>query len=130
MILLIDFSKRTDKERLYETLKGLKPAVYKVELKVNRGERSLRQNSYYWGVVIKILSDYTGFEPDEMHEDLKNRFLKYYKVIKATGEERELAKSTSNLSTEEFEAYLDMIRRWAMIEHDVYIPLPNEYAEI
>jgi hypothetical protein len=129
MILLIDFGKREQKEKLYETLKGLKPTLYKIELKVNRDNRSNKQNRYYWGVVIAILSEFTGFTPDEMHYDLKSRFLKYYKVIPSTGEERLLIRSTSKLSTEEFEKYVEEIRRWAITELDVYIPSPNEYLE-
>jgi hypothetical protein len=129
MIQVIDFSKREDKTRLYETLKGLKPCSYWVELKQFRDTRSNRQNAYYWGVVIKILSDHTGFDPEEMHEVLKQKFLTKFVVIQSTAEEVKITRSTSNLSTEEFEKYMEDVRRFSIQDLDCFIPLPGEYIE-
>ena len=85
-----------------------------------RSHRSLSQNAYYWGVVVKLISDYTGYEPDEMHEVLKAQF--------NAGEFGEIryGKSTSKLSTLDFEAYLEQIKRWAVQELHVVIPDPND----
>lgn len=129
MILLVDFSKRPDKERLYNTLKGLREVPYQVELKVLKDTRSNNQNRYYWGVMIAILSDHTGFTPEEMHYELKKRFLKYFKAL-PTGEQAELVKSTRKLDTKEFEDYMEKIRIFSALELDVIIPLPNEIIEI
>jgi hypothetical protein len=129
MIIIVDFSKKSDKERLYETLKGLRAIPYQIELKEYRDNRSNRQNRYYWGVVLKVLSDYTGFTQDEMHEELKKRFLSYFKVL-PTGEEVKLTQRTANLNTEEFERYLEKVRMFAAQELDVVIPLPNEFLEV
>lgn len=87
--------------------------------------RSNSQNSYYWGVVIKELSEHTGFTPDEMHEVLKHRFLGYFKT---TREGRELwtCKSTTALSSGDMEEYLSNIRTYASINLDCYIPSPHE----
>lgn len=41
--------------------------------------------------------------------------------------EIEYARSTTELSTIEFEKYLEDIRRWASMKLSCYIPLPNEY---
>jgi hypothetical protein len=129
MILIVDFSKKSDKERLYETLKGLKLVPYQVELKVYRNNRSNQQNAYYWGVVVKMLSDYTGFTPDEMHEYLRGRFLKYIKPLPG-GEMAEIRQSTTDLDTKEFELYLEQIRMFAVQDLDIQIPLPNEIIEL
>jgi hypothetical protein len=129
MILIIDFSKKSDKERLYKALKGLREAPYQVELKVDRGQRSGNQNKYYWGVVIAILGDFLGYEHEEIHELLKAKFLKYVKTL-PNGESVELTKSTKNLNTKEFEDYLERIRIFAALELDVTIPLPGEIIEI
>lgn len=84
-------------------------------------KRSLNQNDYYWGVVIAILSDFTGYSADEMHEALKSKFLGFYD--KKTG--LRIVSSSAKLSTADFEKYLTQIRTWAS-ENGVFIPLPNE----
>jgi hypothetical protein len=127
MILKVDFSSKLDKERLYNVLKGLKSIPYLIELRVNRNNRSIPQNKFYWGVVINILSNHTGFEPEEVHEVLRAKFLKYRTVV--FEEEIEVTKSTKNLDTKEFEEYLEKIRMFAAQELDVQIPLPNEVIE-
>ena len=33
-----------------------------------RKERSIKENNYYWGVVIPLLGDEFGYTPEEMHE--------------------------------------------------------------
>jgi hypothetical protein len=129
MILIVDFSNTPDKERLYKTLKSLKPVPYRVELKIDRENRSGNQNKYYWGVVIKTLSDETGFTPEEMHEVLKRKFLKYNKVL-PNGEQVGITMSTTDLDTKEFEEYMEEVRRFAIQELDILILLPNEIIEI
>jgi hypothetical protein len=90
-------------------------------IKRHRKDRSNRQNKYYWGVVIQILSDAWGWEdPEELHEAIKIKFL----LI----EDRPLksVKSTASLSTVEFEDLMTRIRVWAQSEHNIRIPAPNE----
>jgi hypothetical protein len=89
-----------------------------------RSKRSIKENSYYWGVVVEILRDYFGYETyeaEEVHDGLKLKFLRIHE-----GEALETVRSTTKLSTVEFEDYLEKIRRWASKEHNCYIPLPNE----
>jgi ribosomal protein L39E len=129
MILIIDMNSKSDKDRLYKELKRCKLVPYRVELKEDRDNRSNNQNKYYWGVVIKTLSDETGFTPDEMHEVLKRKFLKYCKAL-PNGEQVEVTESTTDLDTKEFEEYMEQIRRFAIQELDILILLPNEIIEI
>lgn len=129
MILIVDFSKKSDRERLHETLKGLKPVPYRIELKIDRDQRSGRQNKYYWGVVVKLLSDHTGFSRDEMHECLRGMFLKYQKAL-PNNQIVTVTQSTTDLDTKEFEDYLDEVRRFAIQELDVEIPMPGEVLEV
>jgi hypothetical protein len=88
-------------------------------------ERSNNQNAYYWGVLIRILSDETGQEADDLHEHFRDRFLTK-NFIHIGGEEKEVAKSTKKLSTNEFEEYQEKIRAFAAEELSIIIPLPNE----
>lgn len=84
-------------------------------------QRSVRENAYYWGVVIPLLCDWCGYSPDEMHDALKYKFLFDF------DKERGLARigSTAKLSTVEFEDLMTKIREWASRE-GVFIPEPNE----
>lgn len=93
-----------------------------IVLRKEKSKRSNNQNSYYWGVVCKILGDYFGYSEDEMHEALKMKFLR-------TGAcDLETVKSTTKLNTAEFEEFLEKVRRWAAIDYGVNIPLPNEVS--
>ena len=87
-------------------------------------KRSNEQNSYYWGVLIKILSDELGYEPAEIHELLKYKFLGLEEIkIKDTREKRII--STQSLSTVDFMLYIEQVQRWASTLN-IYIPDPNE----
>jgi len=96
-----------------------------ITIKPYRKNRSDNQNRYYWGVVVKILSDELGFEPDEMHEVLKQKFLTR-ETLRIGKEDFIIAKPTHNRSTQEFEEYLSHIRTWASTEMSILIPLPND----
>lgn len=91
-----------------------------VNKKVN--SRSSQQNRYYWGVVINMLAEFTGYTPDEMHDALKMLFLK----IPGERGLPDRLKSTTELTTVEFENYMEQIRNWAAVELAYYVPLPNE----
>lgn len=85
--------------------------------------RSLQQNKYYWGVVVKILSQHTGYTSDETHQELARMFLKYENNGKL------FVRSTTKLNTAEFEKFTEECRQWAASEMSVHIPLPNEITE-
>jgi len=74
--------------------------------------RSLPQNRYYWGVVIKMLSDLTGYEPEILHEYLCSEFIGeksrsvFDKLIM-------IRQKSSSLSASEFSEYIEKIRFWA-----------------
>jgi hypothetical protein len=87
-----------------------------------RTKRSDVQNSYYWGVVIELLSKELGYDKDEMHEILK------YKFLQSNAMGMPYIKSTTKLSTGEFEEYLSKIKQWAAEFLHIVIPDPNEAA--
>lgn len=87
-------------------------------------DRSSNQNRYYWGIIIALLSDHTGYSTDEMHEACKHKFLK--RVISVDWEDIEITTSTTDLTTAQFEDYCKQIREWAAVKLQMFIPLPNE----
>jgi len=90
-------------------------------LKPPRKPRSNNQNSYYWGVILELISQETGMTPDESHEAMKLLFLK-----KRVSEKLWTIRSTSTLNTLEFEEYLENVKRFASLELNIIIPDPNE----
>jgi len=114
-------------QMLKECLKIL-PGKLCVKLSPVIRQRTSPENRYYWGVVVSILSDYTGFTPDEIHEILKRKFLRQLKFVQTKNgfEEVEIPRSTTELTTSEMEVFLRSIREWSSIELGCYIPLPNE----
>lgn len=98
----------------------------KVEISV-RGEsktRTIPQNAYLWGVVYKYISEEIGYEPEQVHELMKFKFLKIEILVK--GNPETVIRSTTDLSTEEFNQYIERIVRWAAEFLSVSIPEPNE----
>ena len=87
-----------------------------VILKKQVRKRSNPQNSYYWAVVVKILAEHCGYEPEEMHDALKWQFLASH-----TDSALPTVRSSAKLSTVEFSEYVEQCKRLAA-EMGVYIP--------
>ncbi len=100
-----------------------------VTIKKAQATRSALQNAYYFGVVVKLLSDHTGFSPLETHEVLKAQHLP--RELAANGENGRLmgdyviGGSTSKLDKLQFIAYLEAIVTWAAETLNVVIPDPD-----
>lgn len=84
--------------------------------------RSVRFNDYYHAVVVKICADYFGYEPDEMHEALKYRFLR----VEGDGHALPYVRSTKDLTNAELKEFVEKIQRWMSQEYDVKIPDPGQ----
>jgi hypothetical protein len=124
----------TDGKFISDDLSGFKNGFKKFEgcriyVKVDkdRALRSPEQNKYYWGVVIELIKEsinketQTDFSSDQIHEALKEKFLK----VRVTNELSYITGS-SELTTLQFMEYLEKITRWASVYLNLYIPEPNE----
>ncbi len=104
-------------------------AEVEIEVTIRRATRSLQQNAYFWGVVVQMISEHTGYAPDEVHEFLKMKFIpKKLAVCKGNGEivdEFVVGGSTRKMNTVEFGEYVESIRQWAAESLDLYIPDPD-----
>jgi hypothetical protein len=110
-----DLQKLKGKNRVYIVVDEEKPS------------RSSNQNKYYWSVIIGTLSSELGYTTDEMHEVLKEKFLPK-REIDLLGDKIKIG-SSAKLKTDEFEKYLEDIRRFAAEKLNIIIPLPNEILE-
>lgn len=86
--------------------------------------RSKAENRYYWGVVIRMVSEEMGILDEEAHDYLKSLFLKV--GVEKNGKRWEITRSTTTLSIPEFEDYVEKCREWASSELNIVVPLPNE----
>jgi len=105
--------------RVLATLEGCEVEVPAPRKK--RKKRSLNQNSYYRGVVIKMLAEFLGYDEDDMHHMMRAKFLSF-----TDDKGIEASRSTTTLSTVEMEEYLERIRQWAESFLHFRIALPNE----
>ena len=99
---------------------------YQIEIKPYKKGRSSQSNKYYWGVVLKVFGDFMGEEPEDLHELFKLRFLGTVER-NVMGSTLQVAKSTTSLTTKEFNDYIDKIRATA-IEMGCHIPDPSEFG--
>ena len=95
----------------------------KVKIEAVRPIRSLPQNRYLHGVVFSVLAIELGLTIDEVKQLLKNKFLSYEK------NKIKFVKETSKLTTTELEIFIENCRIYSQIEHNCYIPRPNEVTD-
>ena len=92
--------------------------------------RSLESNAYYWGIVLKHISDATGHTELQCHEEFKKMFLFKYDVKYIINQNRYEwtagVWSTTKIDNREIWEYIMKIRVFAETELRIVIPLPNE----
>lgn len=105
-----------------------------VSVEAEKDRRSAAANRYYWGVVIKLIAEETGQDAQDIHDDLRDRFLR--KTItyedKRSGQvrEREFARGSSGLTVNEFYEFVEQARLFAAEFFGMRIPEPDrEYRE-
>lgn len=92
-----------------------------VTVKSFKRNRSTNQNSYYWGVVIKLLAMELGYDTEECHEAMKWQFLR----VEHDGKPPTV-RSTTALDTAEFSEYCEKVKQFAAVEFGVVIPDPDQ----
>jgi len=114
------------KERMYKFAQSYKNGTnIDITVEKHKKKRSLRQNNYYFGVVCDIVGEHLGNLPNDQHKIFKQ--LHNSKLIEVNGQYIEVAQSTKDLSTEEFNKYVERCRLWASIDLNCPTPDPGEY---
>jgi hypothetical protein len=118
-----------DEQAMKNTYQYFEGCPVWVTIEKARNKRSNPQNAYLWGVCYKLISDFTGYEIDEVHEICKAKFLPSERelVNKDTGEIEKvtIGASTRKLTTVEFCEYIEKIQRF-FAQLGCQIPDPNE----
>lgn len=115
----------TQSKALAEFLAQFEGKAVTVEISKPASTRSLRQNAYYWGVVLTFIAQETGHSTEEIHLAVKDMFLPR-KFIALGSREVEIRKTTTDLTPTEFSSYIEQVRAWAATELNCSIPSPNE----
>lgn len=132
-----DFGKLT-----YEDSKGfmghLRSLKGRVSILIKRAyrKRTIPENSYYWGVVIKMLAEEYGSNKDGVsaeewwHEAMKTMFLCHIEYRELHGVQVRFSRIRSTaeegFTTVDAEEYYENIRRWAADTLGFDIPEPRE----
>jgi len=90
-----------------------------VTVSTYKKHRSNPQNKYYFKVVVGLIAEEIGDTVENTHEALKAKFL-----YDMSGELPKV-RSTTDLSTVEFDEYMEAVKRWASEYLNIYIPDPE-----
>lgn len=93
-------------------------------------KRSNDQNAYYWLLLEMIRERMTelGHETgkDELHQFFKGRFLYTEFLDEKTGEIMRLPRKSSEVSTDEFNAFIEDVKRFSATVLDLVLPDPEQ----
>ena len=102
-----------------------------VTVELYQRKRTTLQNSYYWPVLVcgihsQLVADGWDITKEQVHHDLKAKFAVKEIYNTETGEVKQVVRSTTELSTVEFNDFCENIRRWAAETLEIILPEPNE----
>ncbi|MFZ4441066.1 MAG: hypothetical protein ACOYOS_21860 [Syntrophales bacterium] len=109
-------------QRYLVQLSALNGKKIELILRKRRSQRSIQQNSAYWGLAVEILCNHTGYDKETMHAALKHKFASHVDGVSGLT----VVESTTKMDTKRFMKYYEDIQRWAAEYLHVYIPSPNE----
>lgn len=95
-------------------------------------KRSNNQNAFYWGCLIPLMQqgakDIWGenWSIDKAHKHLSGKFVFHESVNQKTGEITHTHKSTTELTTTDWEVYVTEIRIYLLSDFDINAPEPNQ----
>lgn len=92
--------------------------------------RTLRANRYYRGPVLNTIAEWSGNDPDYLHEQMKKKFLTETgtNINRKTGEVMEYQRigSTAKLSSSKFTWFVDSVIQLAEEFFEKTIPPPDQ----
>ncbi len=81
-----------DRSALRQHLEGLQPGPVRFFIVPVEFPRSRQAEKYYRGVIVALLSEYTGYTPGEVHDELK----RWYGI-----------ETTTDLNRDEYSTYIE-----------------------
>lgn len=97
------------------------PVTITLERKVK--SKSKQQLGYYWGVVLPLISQHTGYSPNDLHDIFKTKFLRSKLIWR--GGDMTVVGSTQGLSTNEMAEFITNVILEAN-ELGIEVPTPDQ----
>lgn len=114
-------------EKALTLIEELNPTfAWEITAKRYRKKRSNPQNSYHWGVIIKIICDESGNDPTEMHEYLLGEHVGWIEYEFLGEIRRKPSRRSHDMAVETFENFNEWCRAWAAHNLGIVMPLPGE----
>jgi len=112
-----------DQELLARYLKKYEGAEVMLTLRKHDPDKSMAQRGYYFAAIVRDAAEHFGWEPEDMHDYLKEECNKKELVNSKTGEIYTVAGSTVPLKKMDMMAFIDRsIRRLAEMGYVVHTP--------
>lgn len=134
-IIQIRDGKLVNKNAVRDLFKALQDGRHLLEIS-KKNKRTLSQNDYYWLIMTEYIQPALydlGWRDikskDDAHDFCRALFLKVKVVNEVTGDERTRIKSTTELSTVEFNEYLEEIWQWSAEFLGINVPEPNQQLQ-
>jgi|SRR5690242_5489704 len=105
-------------------LRELPPGDYCITIKKNKPIRSLNANKYYHAT-LNIIGAESGITHERLHEICKRKFNAEIVQLPRGGAEI-MGRSTADMDTKEFAAYVNQVKQWAIDEFNIVIPEPQD----
>lgn len=128
--MILDMSNPREKQLLLAKLRDLQ-GMCKVTVGKYRQGRSLKQNRYYWGLFIPAFIEGMAIQGVEIDKDTAHLKLKEMfagvERVNVGGQTITVPKSTADMTTVEFNAYLDRVAVFLAEYFGVQVPEPSVY---
>lgn len=130
----VNLSEPSEKSRLINAIRATRGKV-RVTILRWHPRRTDRQNRYYWPCFVHALWEYlheqgSDLSEEAVHQLMRAKFLTVDVADPATGEViGQRVRSTTELSTVEFNDYLDRCAEWLRDMFGVRVPDANTYRE-
>jgi hypothetical protein len=105
-------------------LQSLANADVEVIIRKRRLTRSQRQNAYWWAVPVKLLSEHTGYDAQQMHYALLGECFGWW--VGPTGHLVPNVAASKHLTVDQFTRLIEWVLVWGPTEMDVAIPAPDD----
>ena len=94
-----------------------------ISISESKPQRNLKQNAYYWGIIVEPLANHFGYTRDEMHEILLDQFSELKEVINPfTGEIQMKPVRSKEMTEPQIANYFMKIRIFMETEYNFIIP--------
>lgn len=123
---------KRNRTTILQAIKSFENSDVILTLEKPKKKRSNRQNAFYWGCLIPLMQqgakDMWGevWSVDKSHKHLSGKFVFHESINEKTGEVTQTPKSSTELTTTEWEVYTTEIRIYLLQDFDINAPEPNE----